>query len=544
MSPHVYSVEGARTKKVLADLIKNDPEIGSKSSRVLNILTQTPEEEILPVINKILDLGLSPKQAAQAISSFESNIFPNFRPVPWDEIHHMRGLDIFTSVRDLPVEEQPKALDLMHQSGRTLGDTAENLSGTSFDVRTHTGANLKATLMIGGERVKARDVLDLNAPVKELSAHPFGTKETRPGIIVPQYDNAGDWFEHAAKSADAVKIDADRGIAIEQPRRQVVNNILQSGRGAPPISSFDIFHGTPEEVRAANKYLSAPEQQKALAAIYKSWDIPKNLDPSLLPAGTTPELAQKLAQYFPEDMLAQYNFNAGLPGFGSKLGQLIKKNAGGAVGGLGTGLMFDKDLHNAVSNKDPLKVATHLGTEAVMGAGTQAAIKALPGAVGARVAAAMNPVGALMMVLSLGGDTDQTKNKSHLRSKFAAARYENLARIRNDPRFADPAKPPAKPTSASRPTSRFAGARDANLARIRNDPRFAAPKPPKPPARSKPIGNNGPSRPNSKPIGNGKGGVSKPVGGKPKPANKPTNKPLNLGNEARYWGRRLLGIRF
>jgi hypothetical protein len=443
MTPHVYSVEGARTKKVLADLIKNDPELGSKSSRVLNILTQTPEEEILPVVNRILDLGLSPKQAAQAISSFESNIFPNYRPVPWDEIHHMRGLDIFTSVRDLPVEEQPKALDLMHQSGRTLGDTAENLRGTSFDVRTHTGANLKATLMINGERVKARDVLDLNAPVKELSAHPFGTKETRPGIIVPQYDNAGDWFEHAAKSADAVKIDADRGIAIEQPRRQIINKILQEGRGAPPISSFDVFYGTPEEVRAANKYLSAPEQQKALASIYKGWSIPKNLDPSLLPAGTTPELAQKLAQYFPEDMLAQYNFNAGLPGFGSKLGKLLKDNAGGVAAGLGTGLMFDKDLHNAVTNKDPLKVATHVATDAVVGAGTQAAVRALPVAAGARVAAAMNPVGAVMVATAAPSSTDQGKQRerlmAHVNKLPPAKKQAALTQIKKDDKAA--AKP-------------------------------------------------------------------------------------------------------
>jgi hypothetical protein len=467
MSPHVYSVEGARTKKVLADLIKNDPEIGSKSSRVLNILTQTPEEEILPVINKILDLGLSPKQAAQAISSFESNIFPNFRPVPWDEIHHMRGLDIFTSVRDLPVEEQPKALDLMHQSGRTLGDTAENLSGTSFDVRTHTGANLKATLMIGGERVKARDVLDLNAPVKELSAHPFGTKETRPGIIVPQYDNAGDWFEHAAKSADAVKIDADRGIAIEQPRRQVVNNILQSGRGAPPISSFDIFHGTPEEVRAANKYLSAPEQQKALAAIYKSWDIPKNLDPSLLPAGTTPELAQKLAQYFPEDML---KFGAALPVLGSLF------DAGDSIAG----------THQAITGKSK-------GDQL---AGVFQAIGGVSGL------ASLSPAAPVAAPISMAAN--------------------GLAILTQ--RRADMDKPKApKPLYGAPVTARIV---------------------PTTPPRSKPIGNNGPSRPNSKPIGNGKGGVSKPVGGKPKPANKPTNKPLNLGNEARYWGRRLLGIRF
>ena len=443
MPQHTYSVDGARTKKVLADLIKNDPEVGSKSSRVLNILTQTPEEEILPVVNRILDLGLSPKQASQAISSYESNIFPNYRPVPWDEIHHRLGLDIFTSVRDLPVEEQPKALDLMHQSGRTLGDTTENLKGTSFDVRTHTGANFKGTLMIDGQRVKARDVLDLNPAVRELSAHPFGTKETRSGIIVPQYDNAGDWFEHAARSADAVKIDADRGIAIEQPRRQVVNQVLQSGRGAPPISSFDIFQGTPEEIRAANKYLSAPEQQKSLAAIYKSWKIPKNLDPALLPAGTTPELAQKLSQYFPEDMLAQYNFNAGLPGFGSKIGKLLKKNVGGAVGGLGTGLMFDKDLHNAVTNKDPLKVATHLGTDAVMGAGTQAAVRALPVAAGARVASAMNPIGAVMMATAAPSSTDQGKQRerlmTHVNTLPPAKKDAALTQIKKDDKAA--AKP-------------------------------------------------------------------------------------------------------
>jgi hypothetical protein len=66
------------------------------------------------------------------------------------------------------------------------------------------------------------------------------------------------------------------------------------------------------------------------------------------------------------------------------------------------------------------------------------------------------------------------------------------------------------------------------------------PKPPKPlygapvTARIVPT-----APPRSKPVGNGKGGVSKPKGG----SSKPTNKPLNLGNEARYWGRRLLGIK-
>jgi hypothetical protein len=44
--------------------------------------------------------------------------------------------------------------------------------------------------------------------------------------------------------------------------------------------------------------------------------------------------------------------------------------------------------------------------------------------------------------------------------------------------------------------------------------------------------------PRSKPVGNGKGGVSKPVGGKPKPA----NKPLNPVNEVK-WGLKKLGIR-
>jgi hypothetical protein len=44
--------------------------------------------------------------------------------------------------------------------------------------------------------------------------------------------------------------------------------------------------------------------------------------------------------------------------------------------------------------------------------------------------------------------------------------------------------------------------------------------------------------PNSKPIGNGKGGVSKPVGGTPKPANKPFN-PINEGK----WFLKQLGIK-
>jgi hypothetical protein len=108
------------------------------------------------------------------------------------------------------------------------------------------------------------------------------------------------------------------------------------------------------------------------------------------------------------------SYNAGLPGFGKKLGQLIKNNVGGTVGGLGTGLMFDKDLHSAVSNKDPLKVATHLGTDAVMGAGTQAAVRVLPVAAGAKVAAAMNPVGAVMMAAAAPSSTDQGKQRERL----------------------------------------------------------------------------------------------------------------------------------
>jgi hypothetical protein len=137
----------------------------------------------------------------------------------------------------------------------------------------------------------------------------------------------------------------------------------------------------------------------------------------------TPEVAEKLKDYLtPQEarrVIAEMtqeaaSYNAGLPGFGKQVGTLLRDNLGGTVGGLGTGLMFDKDLHDAVSNKDPLKVATHLGTDAVMGAGTQAAVRALPVAAGAKVAAAMNPVGAVMMAAAAPSSTDQGKQRERL----------------------------------------------------------------------------------------------------------------------------------
>lgn len=306
-----FTEEGARAKQTVIDLIDLDPEVAAKANRQKNILVQTPDDEIMPVINRLLELGLPPKKIVDAVSSYEQHKFLDYRPVPWDEIHHQRGLDIFTSVRHLPVSERPKALDMMHRAGHTLGDTQENLQGTSFDVRTHTGGAFKGKMNDGR---KVRDVLKLNPGITELSAHPFGTKETRDGVIVPIFDNAADWYNHAQESAKTVEIDAARGIAIEQPRRQIVNNILQRSRKAPPIESFDVFNGTPEEVRQAAKFFGDKNHERARLAIYKSWKMPNNLDPALIPKGMTADQLQKVAQYFPSDML---KLGAALPVLGA-----------------------------------------------------------------------------------------------------------------------------------------------------------------------------------------------------------------------------------
>lgn len=307
-----YTVEGARQKDLLLQRILSDSDVGPKAKRELNIIAQTPDDEIMPLVNKLLESNADPAKLKTAIANYEKNTFLDYRPVPWDEIHHQRGLDIFSSVRRLPVDERPVALDLMDQSGHTLGDTRNNLLGTSFDVRTHTGGAFKGKTRDG---LKVREALSLNEGVVELSAHPFGTKETRAGVIVPDFDNAGSWFNHAQQSAKTVEIDAARGIAIEQPRRHIVNKVLQSGRGAPPISAFDIFTAEPREVRAAAAYFNAPEQEKARLAIYKSWKIPKNLDPALLPTGLDANnLPKHLAKYFPADML---KLGAALPVLGA-----------------------------------------------------------------------------------------------------------------------------------------------------------------------------------------------------------------------------------
>jgi hypothetical protein len=309
--PISFTEEGAKLKQRVVDLFDTDPDVAAKANRQKNIVVQTPDDEIMPVLKKLFELGLPPDKALNAISSFEQQTFLNYRPVPWDEIHHQRGLDIFTSVRHLPVSERAKALDMMHQSGHTLGDTRENLLGTSFDVRTHTGGAFKGKMNDGR---KVRDVLKLNPGIAELSAHPFGTKETRPGVIVPTYENAGDWFNHAQESAKTVEIDAARGIAIEQPRRQIVNNILQRSKHAPPIESFDVFNASPQEVRDAAAFFGNKRHERARLAIYKGWKVPTNLDPELIPKGMTADQFKKVAQYFPADMV---KFGAALPVIGA-----------------------------------------------------------------------------------------------------------------------------------------------------------------------------------------------------------------------------------
>jgi hypothetical protein len=315
MSAPRYTEEGAKFKQSIVDLFNLDPEVGSKTSRQKNIVVQTPDDEIMRVLEKIKELGLPPDKAAQAISNFESQTFLDYRPVPWDEIHHQRGLDIFGSARNLPVSERPKALDLMDKTGHTLGDTRNNLLGTSFDVRTHLGTAFKGKTNDGK---KVRDVLKLNPGITELSAHPFGSKESRPGVIVPDYDNANQWVEHATKSAKTVEIDAARGIAIEQPRRQIVNNILQNSRKAPPIESFDIFQGSPREIRDAAAFFGNKNHERARLAVYGGWRMPTNLDPALIPEGMTKEQFQAVAQYFPADMLKTgAKFGAALPVLGA-----------------------------------------------------------------------------------------------------------------------------------------------------------------------------------------------------------------------------------
>lgn len=108
------------------------------------------------------------------------------------------------------------------------------------------------------------------------------------------------------------------------------------------------------------------------------------------------------------------SYNAGLPGFGKQVGNLLRDNLGGSVAGLGVGLMTDPELHQAVSNKNGLKVAEYVARDTISGAVTQAAVRALPVAAGARIAAAANPVGAAVLAASAPSSTDQGKQRDRL----------------------------------------------------------------------------------------------------------------------------------
>jgi hypothetical protein len=137
------------------------------------------------------------------------------------------------------------------------------------------------------------------------------------------------------------------------------------------------------------------------------------------------------------------SYNAGLPGFGREVGNLLKNNLGGSIAGLGVGLMTDPELHQAVSNKDGLKVLNHIAKDTVGGAMTQAATRLLPGAVGARVAALANPIGAATLAAAAPSSSDLGKQRekllAHVNRLPAAQKQTALAQIEKDDKAA--AKP-------------------------------------------------------------------------------------------------------
>jgi hypothetical protein len=137
------------------------------------------------------------------------------------------------------------------------------------------------------------------------------------------------------------------------------------------------------------------------------------------------------------------SYNSGLPGFGKQVGNLLKDNLGGSVAGLGVGLMTDPELHQAVSNKDGLKVAEYVARDTVGGAITQAAVRALPVAAGARIAAAANPVGATVLAASAPSSIDQGKQRerlmSHVNNLPAKKKQAAITQIKKDDKAA--AKP-------------------------------------------------------------------------------------------------------
>jgi len=389
----LYTLKNRQFKEKIIQAILSDPDVGNKADRAIDIIIQTPDEEIIPLIEKSFYANKTPAQLVNTIKQAESTIFQKYRVFPWEELHHETSLVSLRDLRKFSLEDQVKALNSITQTVGAPGNSKANLAKNSLDRRSHTSGMTIAKTQ-NGQRMS--ELFNLPSGEKQYSGHPFGTdaRKDPSGIFVEAGSDVDNWINRAIESVNQQKEYAKNARRQSLPQRLVINNMLNTAAGAPTQSQLDIYSelATPEERQAALKFFKQPSSENFRISGVKAW---------------TPFLSQAGQQRFqiPENAA----WLESLPNKSDYLMRIlptpsmkdVKQNALGIGAGAVTGAITPESAYAA--GKGDWRTAAVEGvksaiTGAVAGGATQAALTSLM----PRVAAGLTSGPAAPLIAGVG----------------------------------------------------------------------------------------------------------------------------------------------
>lgn len=240
-----------------------------RAERGINSFISSPDNVHLNYVDNRLSKGATTKSIMGGLGGRVQNVSQGrlspYGVTVWDEIHH--GFPLGTYGPALRNQSGSIRLDFFNRVadagyGGHFGDGLLNVSGNSYDPRSHTGSRGGATK---GSPIKAGYGLDGEGA---LSTHRRGTND--PLNLAPKpYGSGSEMFNAAEPIIKENLLDIEVGNAADAPRRRYFNEVL-TRNGITP-ENYDAFAkgADPETNAAAKQFLeSRPDLAIEGARIY------------------------------------------------------------------------------------------------------------------------------------------------------------------------------------------------------------------------------------------------------------------------------------
>ena len=239
----------------------NEPKM---SLRALRSLLLSEDKVHADLVEDLLSGKLNIEQFKNKIRKNIEKTQPNkVKILATDRIHHKTPLQFGNILENMPDEELRIFLtDAYESRGLTYGDTDQNIRGSSFDERAHTGARPKKS--------KSKTIYPaLEGPDGNRlnSAHPRGVRDTIYDLS-DRPITAADAKKLALPLEKTADLDFQKGVAADTSRRNFVNSELR--KAGVLDNGVDIFSATTtdEQITKARKVLNSSKLQKGAAKAF------------------------------------------------------------------------------------------------------------------------------------------------------------------------------------------------------------------------------------------------------------------------------------